>query len=250
MILEGIVFGVVLLFIAILFYKQANEQFEILQLEANRIQELPTLYSDHSPIVVRNFTVPNIANFEQLVKRKHIMQMALAPKKSLYSILTNPKELLNWTFPPITTDFLAKESGLHVWFKMNLFSILLPNSYMNWMYSFKTFLYPHHRGLFKTTAFQTIIMPTQGQARVSLILQNAEAYLPIKWRERQFSSLTTQDTPLLSQIQFVEVKLKKGNFLVLPSHLIIDVATDTTEETDCWFMVAEVHHPISKIASI
>jgi hypothetical protein len=250
MILEGVVIFFVIGFIAVLFYKQANEQFEILQLEANRLHELPTLYSDHSPIVVRGFTVPNIANFEQLVKRKHIMQMALAPKRTLYSTLTDPNQLEKWTFVPATTEFLAKESGLHVWFQMNIFTKLLPSPYTTWMYSFKTYLYPHHRGLFKTTAFQTIIMPTQGQARISVILQNAEAYFPTKWKEKQFHHLSTQDTPLLSQIQFVEIKLKKGNLLFLPSHLIIDVTTDTSEKEDCWFMMAEIHHPISKLASI
>jgi len=41
--IEIIVIIAVLLFIAVLFYKQANEQFEILQVEATRLQELPTL---------------------------------------------------------------------------------------------------------------------------------------------------------------------------------------------------------------
>jgi hypothetical protein len=248
MILEGIVFCVVLGFIAILFYKQANEQFEILQLEANRFQELPTLYEDHSPIVIRGFSVPSIGNFAELKKRKHILQMAIAPKKTLYSVLQNSHELSHWTFHPETAEFLAKESGLTTWFKISLYHLFLPNIYTKWMYSFKTYLYPHHRGLFKTTAFQTIIMPTQEQARVNLILQTAESYLPTKWKERQFQSLTTRDTPLLSQIQFVEIKLKKGNILVLPPHLIVDIATDSEE--DCWFLLAEVHHPISKVASI
>jgi hypothetical protein len=248
MILEGIVFSVVLGFIAILFYKQANEQFEILQLEANRFHELPTLYGDHSPIVVRGFTVPNLGTFSELQKRKHILQMAVAPKKTLHTILHNKQELSQWTFHPDTAEFLAKESGLTTWFKISLSNYFLPNEWTKWMYTFKTYLYPHHRGLFKTSAFQTIIMPTQGQASVNLILQSAESYLPTKWKEKQFQKLTTQDTPLLNQIQFVEVKLKKGNILVLPSHLIVDVATNSEE--DCWFLLTEVHHPISRIASL
>jgi len=247
MILEGIVICVVSIFIAILFYKQANEQFEILQLEANRLQELPTLYSDHAPIVVRGYTVPSLGTYAELQKRKHILQLALAPNKSLQSILSQPAELSRWTFQRETAEFLAKESGLQIWFQQTLFPKLLPSPYTSWLYSPKTCLYPHHRGLFKTSAFQTIIMPTQGQASVNLILQNAESYLPLQWKERPFGSLTTQDTPLLSQIQFVEVKLKKGNILVLPPHLIVDVASDPNDV--CWFLLAEVHHPISKMAS-
>ena len=48
----------VLFFIAVLFYKQANESFEIIQIESDRIQELPTVYGDHAPIVIRGFQVP------------------------------------------------------------------------------------------------------------------------------------------------------------------------------------------------
>jgi hypothetical protein len=248
MILEGVVILFVIGFIAVLFYKQANEQFEILQLEADRLQELPTLYGDHAPIVIRGFSVPALGNFAELQKRKHILQMAIAPNKTLYSVLSNKTELSKWVFRPETASFLAKESGLQIWFQQTLFTKFLPSPYTEWLYSNKTFLYPHHRGLFKTTAFQTIIMPTQGQARVSLILQNAETYLPAKWKERQFQSLTTMDTPLLAQIQFVDVKLKKGNLLVLPAHLIVDISTDSEEP--CWFFLAEIHHPISKLASL
>ncbi len=247
MILEGVVILFVIGFIAVLFYKQANEQFEILQLEADRLHELPTLYGDHAPIVIRSFSVPNLGNFAELQKRKHILQMAIAPNKTLYSVLFNKTELSKWVFRPETASFLAKEAGLNIWFKQTLYNHFLPSSYTSWLYSEKTFLYPHHRGLFKTTAFQTIIMPTQGQASVSLILQNSETYLPPKWREQQFKKITTLDTPLLTQIKFVEVKLKKGNLLVLPAHLIVDITTDSEEP--CWFFLAEIHHPISKLAS-
>ena len=36
----------VVFFIAVLFYKQANEQFDILQITADRLEELPTLYAE------------------------------------------------------------------------------------------------------------------------------------------------------------------------------------------------------------
>ncbi len=249
MILEIIVLLGVVIFIAILFYKQANEQFEILQLESDRLQEIPTLYGDHAPIVIRGFSVPSLGTFQELQKRKHILQMAIAPKRTLYSVLHSPTDCANWTFKPETTQFLSKESGLHIWFQQSMFSNFLPSPYTSWLYSFKTYLYPHHRGLFKTTAFQTIIMPTQGEANVSLILQTAESYLPTTWKERRFNSLTAQDTPLLSQIKFVEVKLKKGNLFVLPAHMIVDITTPQGAKEDCWFLLAEVHHPISRIAS-
>ncbi len=59
--LEYILIGIVCVFIAILFYKQANEQFEILQLSGERLSDLPTLYSERSPIVITDLPPPPLA---------------------------------------------------------------------------------------------------------------------------------------------------------------------------------------------
>lgn len=249
MILETIIILGVLFFIAVLFYKQGNEQFEILQIEAERLQELPTLYSDKAPIVVSDFKLPALGTQAELQKRPHILQMSVAPSLSLKALLGSESSLKAYTFKKATAEFLAKETGLSVWFEHHLYSSLLPSPYTQWLYSYNTSLWPHHRGLFKTTAFQTVIMPTQGTTRVSLLLQKALPYLPKRWEGRAFGSLTPQDTPLLNQIQFIEVKLRPGNLLLLPAHLIVDIASDPASgEAIAWNFVAEIHHPISKLA--
>ncbi len=239
---------VVLFFIAVLFYKQANESFEVLQLEANRLEELPTLYSDHAPIVVRSFTTPPLGNEAELQKRSHIMQMAVAPGLSLKALLGSTGSLKEYTWKHDTASFLAKETGLQTWFNLHLFPSITPSSYTRFLYSSKVSLWPHHRGLFPTTAFQTVLMPTQGEASVSLLLKKSEPYLPHEWRGRPFQRLTPADTPLLNQIQCIEVKLRPGNLLLLPAHMIVDIASAKDAEP-AWVMVAEVHHWISRLAA-
>ena len=222
--LEYILFIIVLFFIGILFYKQANEEFQILQLDADRLSELPTLYVDRSPIVISDFQTPNLGTEEEMAKR------------GMGGNLTNiPKE---------TAVYLAKESGLSIWFEHHLYKQLLPSPYTQFIYSFNTSLWPVNRGLFKTTAFQTVMMPTQGTASVKIMLQKMVPYLPSKWMGRGFSSLSLYDTPLLAQLQFIEIRVRKGNLLFLPAHLIVDV-----ESQDAWVFMAEIHHPISLIAS-
>jgi len=222
--LEYILFIIVLFFIGILFYKQANEEFQILQLDAERLSELPTLYVDRSPIVVSDFQTPSLGTEEELLKRGiDVRQLAISKE---------------------TAAYLAKEAGLSIWFEHHLYKQLLPSPYTQFIYSFNTSLWPLKRGLFKTTAFQTLIMPTQGTATVRLMLQKMTPYLPSKWAGRGFSNLTVFDTPLLGQIQFIEIRVRKGNLLFLPAHLIVDV-----ESQDAWVFMAEIHHPISLIAS-
>jgi len=249
--IEFLIFILVLGFIAILFYKQANEEFEILQIDAERIQDLPTLYPDRSPIVVRDFPVPALGTIEEIRKRKHILTMAVIHQKgqgqlTLQQFLDTPAHILS----PKTAEFLSNEAGLHVWFEHSVFKQLLPSPWTSWLYTCKTRLWPHHRGMYKTTAFQTMFMPTQGSVRVSLLLPKMLPFLPTAWEGRQFHSLTAHDTPLLSQIKFMEIKLRKGNVLLLPAHILVDVdaAADTSHIP--WIFQAEIHHPISRMASM
>jgi len=237
--IEYLVILAVLLFIAVLFYKQANEQFEILQITAERINELPTLYQDRSPIVVSDFPTPNLGSYAEISKRPHIMQMQMQMQMQS---LTLGQALQSRMFLPIkTTEMLAKESGLNVWFEHHLYKALLPSPYTSWIYSFKTSLWPNHRGMFKTKAFQTLLMPTQGTAIITLMLPKMIPYLPTKWSGRAFSSLSLQDTPLLSEIKFLEIRLRKGTLLLLPAHLIADIRS----EEDSWTFIGEIHHPVS-----
>jgi hypothetical protein len=233
--LEIIVFLSVLLFIAVLFYKQANEQFEILQIEATRLSELPTLYQDRSPIVISDYDTPNLGTAADLSKRQSVLQMAIGNQR-LGQLIQNRSAI-----SIATAEILAKETGLQIWFEHHLAKAIIP-SYTGFMYSFNCSLWPFKRGMFKTKAFQTLLMPTQGTAVVSLMLQKMVPYLPTKWNGREFSSLSLHDTPLLNQIQFIDIKLRKGNLLLLPAHLIVDIKSE-----DAWTFIAEIHHPISRV---
>lgn len=237
---------IVAVFIAILFYKQANESFQILQLDAERIKELPTLYADHSPIVVKGAALPPLGTEAELRKRPAVLAALAAPSTPLAVALTRP----GFRYSHVTTAFLAKESGLDTWFRMNLFESLLPSPYTKWMYFPRTSLWPSGRGLFKTTAFQTLVMPTQGTVILTLLLQTMMPYLPTRWEGRRFASLTAEDTPLLSQLKFIEIRVRTGNFVLVPPHLLADIRTEPTDDQPtAWVFLAEVHHPISGFAT-
>ena len=251
MILEFFLISIVLFFIAVLFYKPANEEFQILQLEASRIEEVPSLYSDRSPIVLRGLVLPPaLGTEESLLKRSHIMQRSISTNLSLRQLITNPKMVSSYQMNPLTAEWLGKESGLQIWFDQTLFSKLIPSPYTKYFYSSNVQLWPHHIGLFKTTAFQTILFPTQGTVTVSLLLQKMLPYLPTGWEGRQFTSLTVTDTPLLNQIEFIDIKLRKGNALFIPAHVIISVspAEPVASDQTPFICMTTLHHPISRLA--
>jgi hypothetical protein len=192
--------------------------------------------------------VPSLGTEQELQKRPHLLRMRITPTESLGQILSHPQKLARFSFQPATAQWLAAESGLAIWCDQNLKTTLLPSSYTSWFYTTQYSLWPHHRGLFQTTAVQTLLMPTQGEVSVNLLLPKMIPYLPKSWKGRTFQSLSTQDTPLLQQIQFVEIKLRKGNLLLLPAHMIVDVQTRSTDES-AWIFQADLHHPISRLNS-
>lgn len=241
--------GIVILFIAILFYKQANEEIDILQLDAERIEEVPTLYADRSPIVLKGFPVPGLGTYEEMKKRPNILGMRIGDTTDTLDTLLHSEGLKEFQFHPTTMEYLAKESGLHVWFGLHSYKDLLPSKMTEWMYFYKTGLWPSHRGLWQTSAVQTLLVPTQGTAHVSLLVSKMIPYLPSEWKGRKLSSITAADTPLVSHLKYVEIKLRKGNALLLPAHVLVDVSSEGGGVNDMlWMFQAEIHHPISRFA--
>lgn len=238
---------VVIVFIAIIFYKQANEEIDILQLDAERIEEVPNLYGERSPIVLKGFPVPALGSYEEMKKRPKLLGMYVGDR-SLDTLLHSPG-LKDYPFHPTTMEFLSKEAGLDVWFGLHCYKNLLPSQWTQWMYFYKTGLWPSHRGLWQTSAVHTLLLPTQGTARVSLLVSKMIPYLPVEWKGRKLKSLTAADTPLVSHLHYIEIKLKKGNALLLPAHVLVDVSSEASGVDDMlWMFQAEIHHPISNLA--
>ena len=163
--------------------------------------------------------------------------------------LLHSKELNQYSFQQKSIEYLSKEAGLDVWFQHHCFQTLLPSRYTSWLYSYTTSLWPSHRGLWKTHAVHTLLMPTQGVANVCLLLPKMIPYLPTNWKGMRVKSLTMEDTPLLGHIQYVEIKVRKGNALLLPAHILVDVSSDDADVNNTlWMFQADIHHPISKLS--
>ena len=243
--IEFLFFFVVLFFIAILFYRDYKPEFEILQLEADRLEELPDLYSEKRPIVLRGLAFPPLGTYKELKKRPQILQMGITATTSLDTLLHSP-QLATFTFREETTAFLARESGLPIWCAQSFYPSVLP-TFGRPFYTTKESLWPSHRGLWKTTAYYTICIPTQGIASVKLLLPTMTPYLPLRWEGRRFDSLRTEDTPLLSQLQFVEVKVRAGTALCIPAHILVDVSQHGESDDTLFTYMVDIHHPISRL---
>ena len=244
--IEFIFLLAVLYFIGVLFYRDTKDSFEILQLEAERLNELPDLYSEKRPIVLRGISFPPLGTYTEMKKRPHVLQLGVTPSLRLDTLL-HSSALPTFPFTEETARFLAIESGLPVWCKQNLYPQIFP-TFGKLFYSTRESLWPSHRGLWKTKAFYTFCTPTQGIASVKLLLPAMIPYLPVKWEGMNFDSLKTEDTPLLSQLQFVEVKVRAGTALCIPAHVLVNITQHSESPEILFTYIVDIHHPISRFA--
>ena len=243
------IFFVLAVFVAllILFYRQAIEQYDILQIESTQISELPKLLGERAPLVIRNLGEPKLFTPEVLKGNPRLLSFPLTSGFNLGSYLTSPTGQ-TFSLQKKSTSILSNESGLHVWSEHNLFSKLVSSSLLEAMYSFQTEAHIGEKGLRKTTAITTLVYPTSGNLEVCLLTEQQTKFLPKVWRNRFPETFRIQDTPLVGDLKYITIKLRPGNVLCVPTHWYVSIRAEDTKKPCLWGWF-EMHNPISKIAS-
>lgn len=246
--IEILVVLVVALAVFIVFYRQAIEQYNILQIESTQISELPKLLSERTPLVVRSIGEPKLFTPETLKQNPRLLSFPLEPTVSLGTYLTSPKPTVK--FAQKSATVLANETGLQVWAEHMWFPKLFSNTWWEMIHSLSSEAWMGEKGLRKTTAITTILYPTSGTLEVTLLTEQQEQFLPKAWRGRFPELLTVQDTPLVAEIKYITIKLRPGTMLCLPTHWFVSVrASEESKGKPLLWGWIQVHNPISLVAS-
>jgi hypothetical protein len=250
MLLEAIIIIATIFIIALVFYKQTNPEYKILQVENGDLQKLPYLIPELSPIVIRGFKVPNFWTRADVQARPRLQQIPLAYRgfmpTSLIEAVTNPALALP-TVALQTASLLAQESGIQVWAEHTILPVFTDLWY-NRCLTIQTQALISNQGLQETTALLTVIFPTEGDLQFSLLHKKQAAYCPAQWQGTMPATWTKETTPLVGEIQFIDVIIRKGTALALPPHWRwAAVATESIIKP--MIAVVEVHHPISALAA-
>lgn len=239
---------VVALAVFIVFYRQAIEQYNILQIESTQIGDLPKLLSERTPVVVRSIGEPKLFTPETLKQNPRLLSFPLEPTVNLSTYLQSPKQTIKLSKKSATV--LANESGLQVWAEHMWFPKFFSNSWWEMIHSVSSEACLGERGLRKTTAITTMIYPTSGTLEVTLLTEHQEQFLPKVWRGRFPDSMTVQDTPLVGEIKYITIKLRPGTVLCLPTHWAVSIrgCEESKGKPLLWAWI-QVDNPISMIAS-
>jgi len=244
MILEAVIIIATIFIIAVFFYKQTNPEYRILQVEKGEFSKLLDLLPELSPIVVRGLTMPNFWTTQDIALNPRLKTIPLVYPGFQPFPLSAAHTTVLPTRPSATAQQIALESGIQVWAEHTILPVFAPLWYSPAI-SLMSAALIGQQGLQQTTAFLTILMPTQDPIKVSLLHKKQYDYCPKNWQYSLPSTWTKATTPLVGEIQFIDVIVRPGTLLVLPPHWRYSYTSDAEKP-----MVAllELQHPLSQLA--
>ncbi len=245
MLLEGLLFGVLVLVILVFFYKQAKTDFEITQIDS--LDKLPKLLTERNPIVLQPFDVPKQLWTHEDIKQRSVLGSSMIPTLNIpvRNAMNFPNASISWS-QQYASD-MAEKTGLPVWAEQVLRTSLQSKLLFSPLYSFHTEVYLGAQGLQKTFGVATFFVCTEGTAVATILNEASDPYLPPNWKGKRLSKLTRNEAPLIGQIQCIDVVLRPGSALILPPHwkLCMEQQDDSTKPV-CLVKIT-MHHPISKL---
>jgi hypothetical protein len=236
----------VLIGVLVLFYRQAIEQYNILQIEASQLEDLPKLASERTPLVLHDIGQPKLFTTEAIKTNSRLQQFPIGAKETLGTYIEDPKRM--HTIPRKASLLLAKESGLSVWGEHTWFPKFFSYPILQHIHTMTAEAYLGDMGLQKATAVHTVLYPTSGIFEVTLLTEQQEKCLPPVWRGRFPELFTLQDTPLVGEIKYITIKLRPGNMLCIPSHWFYSIRSTDGQKPAMWARFT-IDNPVSSIAS-
>lgn len=234
--------------IFVLFYRQAIEEYNILQIEGSQVADLPKLLSEQSPVVVREIGAPKLFTPETLKGNSRLLTFPVMPSLSLgdYLVMENRPDSVKINYKAAAQ--LASEAGIQVWAEHTWFPKAFSYQFLQNFHSLTTYAYIGSVGLRKTTAIHTVLYPTSVPLEVTLLTEQQTKFLPKVWRGRFPDQITIHDTPLVGEIKYISVKVRPGNMLWIPTHWYYSVKSQDLSQPCLWASL-EIHHPISRLAT-
>ena len=233
--------------VLVFFYKQTSEEFHILQIESEKLETLPELLSEKDPIVVRGLGQPKLLTPETL-RGSRFQTFPVSRGFTLGEYLAEPEGKVLEPLPEEVRKRFANEVGLQVWAEHMWFPKITEDLPYSFIMSLESEVYMTGMGMRKTAAATTLLYPTSGTFTCSIAMASATKYLPAKWQDRFIADLKADDSPLLHEVQYLDIILRPGHILMVPPHWIVSMRA-TKGEIPIFGWI-EIHHPISKLEKL
>lgn len=248
-----LLFGVIFLILTF-FYKQAICDFRINQIEwSQRDESLLTLLHEKVPLVVRTLPSASFWTREDVLARPCFSTLPIFQDVRIPDWIqsADANAVCPWKWEH--AEKIAAVSGLKVWAEKWMNPVVIPRLLRAWMFA-RYQCWAGRRGMQRTFATWTCILPVQGEIVVSLLPENMESFLPAQWVGTFPGEMSQKDTPFLKDLKFVDIIVRPGNALFLPAHWFVSWSAkdaNTSEHAShAPSMVCTIsyHTPISLLA--
>lgn len=245
--LEIILIIGILFLILTFFYKQAVCEFRLNQIEWKQKENISGLLNEKLPLVVRSLPAATFWTHEDVLNRTCFKDIPIFQETTLTDWITtsNPDSLCPWKYPQ--AEIIAGVSGINIWANKWLNPEIINPLLKFWMFP-KYHCWAGNVGLRKTFATWTCFFPVDGEIIFTIMPENIESSLPANWLGCFPANLTVKDTPFVGDLKFIDVILRPGNCIFMPSHWF--VSWTTTQEASVTPMVCTIsyHTPVSLLA--
>ncbi len=242
----------IVFFVSVLFYKQRRDTVEILQSEYTSHDSLKELVSERQPIIIRNTPTPQSLTMEQISKMQRLHDILLREGLTLRQYFMEPGVVEDNGNPLIssaTAALLSRELALSLWVSHTIQeSIQDMDSFFGMFYTRSVQCSFGGIGMRRSTAVMTFFLPVEGTYMISLVNPKSESFLPRVWKNRYPRTLTINDSPLVGELKYIDIILRPGTMICLPTHTIFSIEPDSKTYHSGLFM--EFNSPVSSLAKI
>lgn len=235
--IEWIIILLIIICIAVGYYSQSVAEYSISQIKESQIPlQLTHIWEEKKPVVITDVRPKGIWVAKGL---KQTRFWGAQPIWGAYE--AEPDE-----------SFPANRAQQLTWAEILGISQIESETVLQWFnqsWGFSTVVEAHigAEGLRQTYGWATAYSCTDGEARCILIHSRQRARLPPGWKDLRWRDATVTHHPLWTQVQYIEVILRPGIYLLVPPHWT--VAIEPVDAKPIWWTRSVIHHPISSWAS-
>lgn len=234
--------------ILLFFHNQATFEFKVAQIRWDQKDtQLTNLLAERAPLVIQG--LPPVAFWtSQDIQRRPVYQEVPIFEDQVLSDWLNAQPVD--TLCPWTRDhacLLGTLSGLGIWAERELHPAIHIHPLWSAWYRPVTSCWAGARPLWKSSARWTCLVPTEGALLVSILAGSAKTTqsLPPSLESVFPNKLTVYDTPFVADLQYMDIVLRQGSCLIMPSHWYMSWQALEGSEQVPLVCVVEYHTPIS-----
>jgi len=236
--IEWIVILLIIFCIVVWHYTQSTTKYSLSQITELQVQtSLTTLWEEKNPVIISEVKSRRIWSSDALKQTRFwgaqpIWQQYEANPQAIQPV----ERSLQITWSDILGISRIESELLLKWFDMSPL-----------VFSTRTEAHIGPEGLRQLYGWATAVTCTDGEARCILLHSGQKSRLPPGWPGLRWSEATVAHHPLWTQVQNIEVILRPGTTLLVPSHWIMAIEP-LNLENPMWWTRTDLHHPISKMA--